>query len=67
MARLRKLGMRVGSIESHPFAKDAKGWATQANAKGWGSLGLLAALMLVIFVSSGCRIDMHVQDRKSVV
>jgi hypothetical protein len=56
MARLRKLGMGVGSVESHPVAKDAK---------GWGSLFFLAALIIVIFVSSACRIDMHVQPRQN--
>jgi mono/diheme cytochrome c family protein len=54
MAHFRKLGMnRVGSVESDPFAK---------RAKGWGSLVFLAAMILI---SSGCRIDMHVQPRQN--
>ena len=53
MARFRKLGL--GSIESHPFAKGAKGWGTQ----------VLAGLMVVIAACSACRIDMHVQPRQN--
>jgi hypothetical protein len=54
MAHFRKLGMnRVGSVESDPFAK---------GAKGWGSLVFLAAMILI---SSACRIDMHVQPRQN--
>jgi hypothetical protein len=54
MTRFGKLGMKgVGGIESHPFAK---------GAKGWGSLVSLATLILI---SSACRIDMHVQPRQN--
>lgn len=56
MAHFRQLGMGVGSIESHPFAKDAK---------EWGSLAFLGTLIVVIFASSACRIDMHVQPRQN--
>ncbi len=43
----------IESVDSHPFAK---------NAKGWGSLVFLAGLILT---SSACRLDMHVQPRQN--
>src|SRR5450755_1701639 len=57
MAHFRKLGMdSVGSIDSHPFAKDAK---------GRGSLVSVVPLIVAIAMCSACRIDMHVQPRQN--
>ena len=53
MERFRKFGF--GSIDAHPFAKDAKGWATH----------VFAGLVVLIALSSACRIDMHVQPRQN--
>jgi len=56
MLHLHKFGTgKFGISESHPFAKDAKGWATH----------VLAGLVVLIATCSGCRIDMHVQPRQN--
>jgi hypothetical protein len=57
MRRLLRFRMHsVRSIESHPFAKSAKGWGTQVSVAG---------LMVLIAISSGCRLDMHEQPRQN--
>jgi mono/diheme cytochrome c family protein len=57
MLRFRKLEIEhIGSIESHPFAK---------NAKGWGTLVSVVGLIVLVGLSSACRIDMHVQPRQN--
>jgi mono/diheme cytochrome c family protein len=58
MAHFRKLGMPgFGSIGSHPFAKDAKGWGTHVFS--------LVLLMVAMALCASCRIDMHVQPRQN--
>jgi hypothetical protein len=55
MLRFRKPG--IESIDSHPFAKNAKGWGTRILS--------VAPLMVTMVLCSACRMDMQVQPRQN--